>query len=125
DGASEGADLVLVEGAGGLLVPYDHTATFAELARALGTPLVLAFPNRLGVLHDAEATLESASARGIEVAAAILVDQPEPDLAAQNNHACLSARHPALALFHFPWTDSTERRLQAAMPILDRIINDT
>ena len=46
-------DLLLVESAGGLLVPLDETRTNADLARTLGLPLLAVVPNRLGCIHDA------------------------------------------------------------------------
>lgn len=69
--ASE-ADPLIVEGAGGLLVPLDATHTIADLAMALGSKLVLVAPDRLGVLSDVLATVECAQRRGLAVAAIVL-----------------------------------------------------
>jgi dethiobiotin synthetase len=118
DEASAEAELVLIEGAGGLLVPYDETLTFADLARALRAPLILVFPNELGVLHAAESTIEAARARALPLAAAILVDRQAPDLSAKTNAAILKARHPTLPIHPFPWTNDAIARRDAASDTL-------
>lgn len=85
------AEVHLIEGAGGLLVPYDGTHDFADLARALGLPLVVVAANRLGVLHDARATLEAAAHRGLMVAALVLSDVAAADTSAETNADILRA----------------------------------
>jgi dethiobiotin synthetase len=75
---------LLVEGAGGLLVPIDERDTMAELARALRMPLLVIAPDRLGVLSDVLTCVESARARELHVLAVILAehtrsaDDPSP-----------------------------------------------
>jgi dethiobiotin synthetase len=60
-------DLLLVEGAGGLLVPLDGRYTYADLARDLGAQLVLVVGVRLGAINHALLTLEVARARALPV----------------------------------------------------------
>ncbi len=55
--AARDTDVLLVEGAGGLLVPLDRTRTFADLVRATGLEIVLAIPNLLGCINDAALNL--------------------------------------------------------------------
>ncbi|MCG3134857.1 MAG: Adenosylmethionine-8-amino-7-oxononanoate aminotransferase [Planctomycetes bacterium] len=74
---SDGRDLVIVEGAGGLLVPIAWGWTIADLASACGAPLVVVGRLGLGTIHDTTATVESARARGLRVAAVVLL--PESD----------------------------------------------
>jgi dethiobiotin synthetase len=66
------ADVILVEGAGGLLVPLDATHDIADLALALRYPLLLVARDELGVLSHVLTCTESARARGLHVAAVIL-----------------------------------------------------
>jgi len=61
-------DLLLVEGAGGLLVPIADRFTFADLARELGARLLLVVGARLGAINHALLSLEVATSRGIPVA---------------------------------------------------------
>jgi dethiobiotin synthetase len=68
-----GRDLVIVEGAGGLLVRYDEDgATLADLAHELGAPVVLTVRPGLGTLNHTALTLEVMAARGIELAGIVI-----------------------------------------------------
>ena len=62
------ADAVVVEGAGGFLVPMSETQTGADLAAALQLPLVLVVGMRLGCLNHALLTAEAIRARGLALA---------------------------------------------------------
>jgi dethiobiotin synthetase len=84
---ADGHRLVLVEGAGGLLVRYDEDGTtLADLARELRAPVLLVADPALGTLNHTALTLESMAARGIEPAGVVLGSWPEtPDLAMRSN----------------------------------------
>ena len=89
-------DVVLVEGAGGLLVPLDARYTTLDLAQTLGLPLLLVAPNRLGVLSDTLALFDCAERRGLRVLAVVLV-APAPaaeDASARSNRRILLDRLP-------------------------------
>jgi dethiobiotin synthetase len=61
-------DALVVEGAGGFLVPLSGTQTGADLAAALRLPLVLVVGMRLGCLNHALLTAEAIRARGLTLA---------------------------------------------------------
>jgi dethiobiotin synthetase len=65
-------DLLIVEGAGGLMSPISWSMTNADLARAIGYPLILVANNRLGVVHQVLSTLTSAMAYQLQVAEIVL-----------------------------------------------------
>lgn len=65
-------DLLLVEGAGGLLVPLVERCTFADLARELDARLLLVVGARLGAINHALLSLEVAAARGIPVVGCVV-----------------------------------------------------
>jgi dethiobiotin synthetase len=46
-------DYILIEGAGGLMVPLNDTETFADLIKELDIPIILVAAMRLGVLNHA------------------------------------------------------------------------
>lgn len=85
--------LVVVEGAGGLLVRYDEqAATLADLARALDAPLLVVTRPGLGALNETALTLEAAAARGLRLDGLVLGSWPaEPGLAERSNIADLEA----------------------------------
>jgi dethiobiotin synthetase len=65
--ARRGAGAVIVEGAGGLLVPIRADLDMAGLALRLGLPLVVVARARLGTINHTLLTLEAALARGLAV----------------------------------------------------------
>lgn len=65
-------ELMLVEGAGGLLAPLTDDKTVADLVVALRLPVIIAAASKLGVINHTLLTVEAARNRGIEVRAIIL-----------------------------------------------------
>jgi dethiobiotin synthetase len=65
-------DYILVEGAGGLLVPLDRHLYMADLARTLALPLILVADDRLGVLSHVLSACEIAERRSLQIAAIVL-----------------------------------------------------
>lgn len=84
-------DLVLVEGAGGLLVRFDAAGgTLADAARLLDAPVLLVATAGLGTLNTTELTARELSSRGMELAGVVIGSWPgEPDLASRCNVADL------------------------------------
>ena len=62
------ADVVVVEGAGGFLVPLNNTEDSADLASRLGLPVILVVGMRLGCLNHALLTVQAIAARGLILA---------------------------------------------------------
>lgn len=65
-------EIVLVEGAGGWLVPITPRYGIADLAVELGLPVFVVARNRLGAINHTLLTLESIAARGLDVAGIVL-----------------------------------------------------
>src|SRR5580698_5115678 len=88
---ADSRDLVLVEGAGGLLVRYDAAgATLADLAAMCGAPVLLVTAAGLGTLNHTALTLEAIAARKLDRAGVVIGSWPrEPELAARENLADL------------------------------------
>ena len=82
-------EAVVVEGAGGALVPLDDAGTtMADLAAALGIPALVVGRAGLGTLNHTLLTLEALRARGVTVAAVVLTaTQPVPDAGTARLHA--------------------------------------
>ena len=78
--------VVLVEGAGGLLVRLADDYTLADIAKATGAPLVVVTSLGLGSLNLAELTCVHARAMGLEVLGLIGGSMPEhPNLPTRLN----------------------------------------
>lgn len=59
------ADRIIVEGAGGFLVPVNQQQTGADLSRALNLPVILVVGMRLGCLNHALLTAQAIKAAGL------------------------------------------------------------
>jgi dethiobiotin synthetase len=70
-------EVVVVEGVGGLLVPFADGYTVRELAAALALPVVIAARAGLGTVNHTLLTLEAARAGGLDVRAVVLTPWPE------------------------------------------------
>lgn len=79
--------LVLVEGAGGLLVRYDDEgATIADVARMLNAAVLIVTRADLGTLNHTALTLEALANRGLELGGIVIGSWPAtPDLACRSN----------------------------------------
>ncbi|MEU8984703.1 dethiobiotin synthase [Streptomyces sp. NPDC048309] len=82
-------DLVLVEGAGGLLVRFDDEGgTLADAARLLGAPVLVVASAGLGTLNTTELTARELRRRGLDFSGVAIGSWPDsPDLAMRCNLA--------------------------------------
>jgi dethiobiotin synthetase len=65
-------DAMIVEGAGGLLVPIDGKSTMADLARSFDLPLIVVARMQLGTINHTRLTLNEAKRRGCRVLGIVL-----------------------------------------------------
>lgn len=98
------ADVVVVEGVGGLLVPLSSRLSAADIPRRLDLPVVLVVGMRLGCLNHALLTLEAAQARGLRLAGWI-ANVIDPAMARRwQNLEALCNRMPAPLLGEVKYT---------------------
>lgn len=79
------ADAMVVEGAGGFLVPLSPEHTGADLAQALGLPVLLVVGLRLGCLNHALLSAEAIRARGLPLAGWV-ANRIDPGMAAADDN---------------------------------------
>ncbi|MFD5075253.1 dethiobiotin synthase [Streptomyces sp. NPDC058371] len=86
-------DLVLVEGAGGLLVRFDDAGgTLADVAQHLDAPVLVVASAGLGTLNTTELTAIELRRRGLDFRGVVIGSWPDcPDLASRCNLADLPA----------------------------------
>ena len=84
-------DLVLVEGAGGLLVRFDaEGGTLADAARLLDAPVLVVASAGLGTLNTTELTARELRTQGLDLLGVVIGSWPNtPDLASRCNVADL------------------------------------
>lgn len=79
-------EFLIVEGAGGLAVPFDEELDMAGLARALDLPLLIVSPTGLGAINGSVLTVEYARSRGLGLSGILLnLRRKVPDLAERTN----------------------------------------
>ena len=99
-------DILLVEGAGGLLVPLAGDLDCTGFARMIRARLIVVVAVRLGGLNQAMLTLQAARSRGCEIEGVILNHlQETPDLATVTFRESLAKLDPAPILAEIPFAD--------------------
>lgn len=89
--AAAGADAIVCEGVGGLLVPLSPGYLVRDLAADLGYPLVVVAGPGLGTINHTLLTIEAARAAGLEVTAVVLNPWPqEPSEIERSNHETIA-----------------------------------
>jgi len=69
-------DIVLIEGAGGLLVPLNADYLMADLAKDLESPIIIVTRPGLGAINHTLLTVESAKKRGLEILGIVINNFP-------------------------------------------------
>ena len=85
-----GADVLVCEGVGGLLVPLTLGYLVRDFASDLALPVIVAAPPGLGTINHTLLTIEAARAIGLEVASVVLTPWPdEPTAVEQSNREAI------------------------------------
>ena len=111
--ALAGEDLVVVEGVGGWRVPLTADRDLADLAAALALPVILVAANRLGVLNHCLLSVDAIRARGLSLAAVILV-APEQETELHGWNAQDLAGRVGAPLLRLPWLPDLQTATLAA-----------
>ena len=102
------AEIVVVEGAGGFLVPINQTQTLADLAVQLKLPIVLVVGMQLGCINHALLTVDAIQARGLTLAGWV-ANQIDPLMVMfEENVESLSERISAPLLSTVFWCGDAE-----------------
>ena len=102
-------DVVLVEGAGGLMVPLLPSYTYADLARVAKLPIVVVAANKLGVINHLLLTLEHAGCKGLNILGYVLTRiSTEVSLAAETNREVLAGLTGMPCLGELPYVEAGE-----------------
>ena len=76
---AEDADLTVVEGAGGLMVPIQGNLMMIDLAKRLGFPTIIVARSGLGTINHSLLTVNALKQRGLEILGIVLsCSTPEP-----------------------------------------------
>lgn len=105
--ASAGRDALIVEGAGGLLVPVTETETYATLFRRWSLDVVIVSANKLGVINHTRLTCAACRDVGLRVVAIVLnqVQRELPGDASVTDNATIIAELETIPVVELPWMD--------------------
>jgi dethiobiotin synthetase len=106
--AADGADVVVVEGVGGLLVPLAPDFSVRDLASALGLPVVIAARPGLGTINHTLLTVEAARAAALDVRAIVLTPWPQAPDAMERSNRDTIARLAGIAIAGLPHVASPD-----------------
>lgn len=112
EAAFRGRDRVIVEGAGGLFVPYADGCDGIDLVEKSELPTILVARLGLGTISHTRMSVEVLKARKIRIDAIVLSvggDETAPrlgDLAAETNPAVIQALLPGIPVVVFPLIDT-------------------
>lgn len=110
---STNSDFVVVEGAGGWMVPLSDTLTQADLPRALDLPVILVVGLRLGCINHAQLSARAIVGDGCHLAGWI-ANRIDPQMdCAEENLATLQALLPAPCLGMLPHASAPDPRTLA------------
>ena len=96
-------DILLVEGAGGLLSSLGENFDSRDLIASLRATPIIVCPNRLGAVNQARLTVEALPAGAAARARIVLVSPPTPDIATRTNAGLLAEHFDGKSIFPMPW----------------------
>jgi adenosylmethionine-8-amino-7-oxononanoate aminotransferase len=73
-------DLLVVEGAGGIMVPINHHENMASLAKKLDLPIIIVARTALGTINHTLMTIKVAQSMGLTIAGIVLNGHEDPGL---------------------------------------------
>jgi len=106
---------LIVEGAGGLMVPLNDTAFVIDLAAELRLPIVLVARSTLGTINHTLLSLEALRRRGLFIAGVVMNGPETP-----HNRVAIERYGKTQVLAEIPWLEAvTKDALKAIEPEMD------
>lgn len=96
-------EVVIVEGAGGLLSPLGEVFDSRDLIRALGATPIVVCPNKLGAVNQVRLVLEALPSVLAKNARVVLVNPPKPTAASRTNLKLLEEFVEPKHVLVLPW----------------------
>lgn len=120
------ADIVVVEGAGGFRVPLTDTRDMADLAVALGVPVVMVVGVRLGCISHALLTADAIRQRGLALAGWV-ANHVDPAMSFRDENVAtlrdwLAREHRAPLIGRIPYMAPAAPESAAAMLDIDALV---
>jgi dethiobiotin synthetase len=114
---SAGADALVCEGVGGLLVPLTDRYSVCDLAGDLGLPVVVVARTGLGTINHTRLTVEAARAAGLDVLGIVITPWQDPEPIEQSNRATVEQATGIRVSTLAPATPATLAAAGASLPL--------
>nr|HEV7954648.1 dethiobiotin synthase [Candidatus Acidoferrales bacterium] len=95
---------LIVEGAGGVLVPINERELMTDLMRLLGLPVLLAARSSLGTINHTTLSLAALRNAGVEVAGVVMIGAPNVE-----NRAAIEEYGKVRVMGEIPWLTEINR----------------
>jgi dethiobiotin synthetase len=99
---AKGADVAIIEGAGGLLTPMTWEKGALDLARELKASAVVAAVDKLGTINQTLLTVDELEHSGIPLLGIVLSEPEKADESTRTNAKALQRMRPGLKVFEVP-----------------------
>ena len=117
-------DAVIVEGAGGVLVPLSRRKLLVDVVERLGLPVVVVAANKLGAINHTLLTVEALRARNVGVLGIVFntLDRQQDEVVVQDNPDIVKAFARVPILGQLPWSKDAERLYRRFKPIARKVL---
>jgi dethiobiotin synthetase len=126
---SKRCDILLMEGAGGILVPITHDFTMRDLAKFLNLPVIIVAGPYLGTINHTLLTIEAVKKVNLELIGVIISGYPEnthdislktaPDIISKFSHVEILGILPEIKEIKLNYHDKSEALIDAVLNNLD------
>lgn len=100
---AQNCEVLLVEGAGGVLVPVTERADIADVIAQLDCEVIIVGANRVGVINHTKLTLEALFSRQVRRIKVVLMEQSRADASSTGNARYLREMPGNTEVFSFPF----------------------
>jgi len=121
---SDEFDFVIVEGIGGITVPFSKKSLVIDIARDLALPVIIVAQNRLGAINHTLLTVEAARARRMKLPGIIFnnAGREKNAIILKDNPRIIGALTGEKILGSLPWRKTADSLYEAFKPIGKRIL---
>lgn len=119
---SKDHDVVIIEGTGGLMAPFNNNLLFIDLVKKLNIPVILAAGNKLGAINHTLLSLEALNLRKINFLGVVFTDiGKDRALILEDNLKTVDKFSKGKVLGRIPYSKDIRRLKKYFEPIGNRI----
>jgi dethiobiotin synthetase len=115
-------DFVIVEGTGGLLVPFSQDKLIADIVKDLNLEVLVVIKNKLGAINHALLTLEALRLRKLKILGLVFNNaRNEPKIILKDNPRIIKKLTSQNIFGVLPWLGDYDKLCESFCPIADKI----